>query len=120
METKAKATARRVGSNYQGDGKSPRRSNYQTPSATKKPRTAAELIATKVVGRPDNTLPLPCAEALVQLAEMLTHNDSGAQPHMSREDAIELLQGYGWAGNSKQALDTLCKKIGRASFAKAK
>lgn len=61
-------------------------------------------------------LPPPQNEAMGELQAILIYNDS-VTPHLhvSREDTVQMLRGYGWAGG-RYSLDALCKTLGRKSY----
>lgn len=84
-----------------------------------KPRTAADLIAASVDG---SMTPMPSADACAQLLELCRDNDSKSASgpgRFSREAAIKWLRDdYGWTGRGPTALDSVCRRLGRSSYAK--
>lgn len=84
-----------------------------------KPRSAADLIATCEVSA---FTPMPSAAACEQLLELCASNDSkGASGpgRFSREAAVKWLRDdYGWVGRGPTALDSVCRRLGRSSYAK--
>ncbi|HEY3496233.1 MAG TPA: hypothetical protein VGK73_16150 [Polyangiaceae bacterium] len=69
--------------------------------------------------RAELALPDPSPEALAELRKLIDHNDAcgSMRGRVRAERAVEMLRGLGWAGGSRQALDTLCTRVfGRSSY----
>lgn len=92
----------------------------ETRSVSVKPRSAADLLA--ALGDGART-PMPSNDACEQLLELCSANDvrgASGPGRLSREDAIKWLRDdYGWIGRGRDALDSVCRRLGRKSYAKA-
>lgn len=77
---------------------------------------AAKLIAAR---RDWCMVPDPPDTAVDELSVLVKHNDSvGVRLRVSSADAIEMLRGLGWAGHSRESLDSLCRRrLGRKTYA---
>lgn len=82
-----------------------------------KPITADALISRAAMST--SRVPSPSDAALVQLRKLLAYNDAGAGKRLGRGQAITMLQSYGWQGRSHDAIEALCKSLGRFSYARA-
>jgi hypothetical protein len=83
------------------------------------PGTAAALIA---ASRDAGTCPVPDPAALLELQALCDHNDKQSDPkkRVAAPKAIAMLRTWGWAGNSRSALDRLCRaSLGRTSYGTA-
>lgn len=84
-----------------------------------KPRTAADLFDALGDG---STTPMPPDEACKQLVELCKGNDKKGRTgpgRVSQGTAIKWLRDdYGWSGRGATALDSVCRRLGRTSYAK--
>ena len=82
------------------------------------PVSPADALIARVAGNGASKA-LPNEHALAELRKVIAHNDSvpGNHGRVRAEDACELLSALGWAGASRTALNTLCRKVlGRRSY----
>lgn len=95
----------------------PTRKAYQSKATL----TAADVIAHTLARGATTSAPPPSPEALVELKQIVTHNDSASVgARVSQDVAIELLRSYGWTGKSYTALASVCTRLlGRRSYARA-
>lgn len=82
-----------------------------------KKRSAADLLATV---SETSTTAMPPKEACDELLKLCKANDAkGARGpgRLSRDKAIEWLRGdYGWIGRGHDALDSVCRRLGRRNY----
>ncbi len=80
--------------------------------------TAAQLIEKRKTNRP-GSLEAPSAKALAELRTIVDHNDTCDRAvKVTVEATIELLRDHGWAGRTRQALNSVCVNyLERTSFA---
>lgn len=77
---------------------------------------AADLIAKKSAG---HATPAPSGEALAELRKLCEYNDGApsARDRVSMDQAIAMLREYGWTGQGRSALNTVCVTLlGRSSY----
>jgi hypothetical protein len=82
-----------------------------------KKRSAADLLATV---SETSTTPMPVKEACDELLKICKGNDlkgSRGPGRLSRDRVIEWLRkDYGWTGRGHDALDSVCRRLGRRSY----